>query len=323
VTSTARALWTVAPGRADIREEPLQSPGEDEVLVRARYSGISRGTEALVYAGSVPRREYQRMRAPFQAGDFPFPVKYGYASVGEIEEGPSALRSRAVFVLHPHQDRYIVPAAAARVLPADVPIARAVLGANMETAVNAVWDAELTPGQRVTVVGAGVVGCLTAWAAQTIADCEVTLADVRASREPVARALGVRFAAPPALTDDADVVVHASATPDGLTTALRAAKFEGTVIELSWYGDRLVPVPLGEDFHARRLTIKSSQVGHVAASRRREMTYAQRLDYALSLLIDAALDLLVSGEMAFEDLPSALPALFEPGADVLCQRVRY
>jgi 2-desacetyl-2-hydroxyethyl bacteriochlorophyllide A dehydrogenase len=255
---TARALFTVAPGRGELRQVPVASPGPGEVEVEARYSGVSRGTELLVFAGRVPPSEHGRMRAPFQDGEFPFPVKYGYASVGRVVAGETALVGRDVFCLYPHQERYVVPVAAVHPLPAEVPANRAVLAANLETALNAVWDGAVGPGDRVAVVGGGVVGCLVAYLCRRIPGCAVELIDVVPDRAATAAAIGVPFAAPGAARGDADLVFHASGDPAGLATALGLAGDEAMVVELSWYGDRPVAAPLGEAFHARRLTLRAS-----------------------------------------------------------------
>lgn len=323
MANDARAFWIAAAGRGEIRTEPLASPSPRDVLVRALYSGISRGTEALVFQGRVPASEYQRMRAPFQAGDFPGPIKYGYASVGVIERGPPELLDRHVFTLYPHQTRYVVPADAVHVLPDDVPPSRGVLAANLETAVNGVWDAGLQIGDRVTVVGAGTVGCLVAWLARRVHGCDVELVDINAQREEIARALGVRFASPAAASAGADVVVHASGSPAGLDLALRLAGFEATIVELSWYGDQVVPLALGQAFHARRLTIRSSQVGSVSAGQRARWDARRRMAFALSSLADPALDALITGETAFDTLPQVMAELAAGSREALCHRVRY
>jgi len=263
------------------------------------------------------------MRAPFQAGNFPAPVKYGYASVGRVDEGPSSLAGRSVFVLYPHQTQYVVPAAAVHVLPDGVPPERGVLAANMETAVNAVWDARALPGDRIAVVGGGTVGCLVAWLAGKIPGCVVQLVDVNPAREATARALGVAFAEPSRAAADADVVFHASGNPEGLAAACRLAAFEAAVVELSWYGTRVVPLPLGEAFHARRLTIRSSQVGSVAAPQRARWTHRRRMDFALGLLADSALDALITGESAFDALPDVMARLANSPDGALCHRIRY
>lgn len=323
---TARQFWVRTPGRGEIVAATLPPRQADQALVRALYTGISRGTESLVFRGEVPTSQHQAMRAPFQEGDFPGPVKYGYSSVGEVLEAPAGpgkgLVGRKVFCLYPHQDVYLVPVAALTPLPEEVPPARAVLTANLETAVNAFWDATPTAGDRVVVIGAGVVGLLAGWLCAQVPGTHVTITDVDSSREPVARALGLDFAgSPPAA--DADLVFHASGSPEGLAAALGAAGVEAKVVELSWHGSRSVPLPLGEAFHSRRLTLQSSQVGRIPASRAARWSHARRLGLALELLADPRLDQLVSGESAFEDLPELMSRIAHDGRGVLCHRIRY
>ncbi len=319
----ARAFWITSPGRGEIRDEPLPSPAAGELVVRALYSGISRGSEALVFQGRVPRSEYQRMRAPFQGGDFPAPVKYGYASVGRVESGPRDLLGRDVFALYPHQTCYIVPTDAVYTIPADVPRPRAVLTANLETAINGVWDARPHIGDRIAVVGAGTVGCLVAWLTGRLPGCDVELIDINPQRASIARAFGVRFASPDAVSENADVVFHTSGSPSGLDVALRAAGFESTIVDMSWYGDQPVAAPLGGAFHARRLTVKSSQVGAVAASQRARWDARRRMQLALTLLADPALDVLITGESDFDALPDVMARLAAGPGDTLCHRIRY
>jgi threonine dehydrogenase-like Zn-dependent dehydrogenase len=263
------------------------------------------------------------MRAPFQAGNFPAPVKYGYAAVGRVEEGANGLRGRTVFALYPHQSRFVVPASAVHVVPEQVPAARAVLAANMETALNGIWDARPHVGDRIAVVGAGTVGTLTAWLASRIAGCAVQLVDTNPNRARIATALGVPFSAPADAARDADVVIHASGAPAGLDLALQLAGDEATVVELSWFGDQSVPLPLGGAFHARRLTIVSSQVGRVAASQRSRWTHQRRMQLALELLADPALDALITGEDDFESLPEVMARLARDPGDTICHRIRY
>jgi len=287
------------------------------------YSGISRGTESLVFQGRVPPSEFSRMRAPFQSGDFPAPVKYGYSSVGEIERGPRELQGKPAFVLYPHQTRFVVPADAAHVLPASLPPRRAVLAANMETALNGIWDAAIKPGDRVVVIGGGTVGCLAAWLAAKIPGCTVQLVDINPTRAQVALALGVGFSGPMVAGEEADVVIHSSGSSDGLALALLIAGFESTVVELSWYGDKNIPIALGGSFHARRLTLKSSQVGHVARSQRPRWDTRRRMALALSLLAHDELDALITGESAFDDLPKTMERLAGGASDTICHCIRY
>ena len=321
--SAARAFWISAPGRGEIRDETLPPAGDGDVVVRTLYSGISRGTESLVFAGRVPASERVRMRAPFQSGDFPAPVKYGYANVGRVERGPRELEDRVVFSLFPHQTRYVVPDTAVHPVPDDVPPERAVLAANMETALNVVWDTQPHVVDRVTVIGAGAVGCLTAYLAVRTIGCDVELVDVNPRRASIARALGVRFAEPSSASADAGAIVHASGSPSGLALAPTLAGFEATIVEASWYGDQMVPVPLGGAFHSRRLTIMASQVGSVAPSHRARCDTRGRMHVALEALRDERLDALVTGESAFEELPRVMPALAASPGDTICHRIRY
>ncbi len=322
-TEIARQFWIRSPGQGEILATRLGPRQEDEVLVRALYSGISRGTESLVFEGRVPVSQHGAMRAPFQQGDFPGPVKYGYSSVGEVLEGPADLIGRAVFCLYPHQTLYAVPESAVTALPEGVPPRRAVLAANTETALNAVWDGAPGPGDRVVVVGAGVVGLLTAWLCARIPGTEVIAFDVDPGRAEAAGALGVAFTDEEPAGREADLVIHASGHPDGLRTALEAAGTEATILELSWFGDRPVTLPLGEAFHARRLTLRSSQVGRIPPHRAPRWSHRRRMGVALALLNDPRLDVLVSGESDFEDLPAVMRSLSRTPSGTLCHRIRY
>ncbi len=319
----AAALWYVGPGRGEIREEPAIEPGPHDVRVRALHGALSRGTERLVFAGKVPEGEFERMRAPFMGGAFPFPVKYGYAVVGRVEAGPSELRDRVVFALHPHQSVFTIPAGAAVPVPEGVSPRRAALAANMETALNAVWDAAPGPADRIAIVGAGVVGSLMAFLCGKLPGAHVILVDIAGSRAELAKRLGVGFALPDVAPADCDLVFHASGTAAGLATALGLAGEEASVIELSWYGTGEVPIPLGEAFHSRRLRLVSSQVGRVAPSHRARWTPQRRLAAALDLLADPALDALLAPAIAFADLPAQLPTIFAPDSGVLCQLIDY
>lgn len=291
--------------------------------MRALYSGISRGTEALVFGGRVPQSEWARMRAPFQVGEFPAPVKYGYSLTGIVEQGPADLVGRQVFVLHPHQTRFVVPATAVHVLPDDVPGSRAVLAANLETAINGIWDARPHVGDRISVIGGGTVGMLTAWLASRLPECVVELVDTNPQRAVVARALGVPFATPETAAAEADVVIHASGSPSGLELALNLAALEAAIVEMSWFGDQSVSLPLGGAFHSKRLTIASSQVGRIAPAQRTRWDYRRRLQLALGMLRDPALDAVITGESPFEALPEVMAGLARTPGDALCHRIRY
>jgi NADPH:quinone reductase-like Zn-dependent oxidoreductase len=319
---TATTFWIEEPGRTAFRRSVLAEPESSEVLVHTLFSGISRGTESLVFLGRVPDSERDRMRAPFMQGAFPAPVAYGYMAVGRVETGPDELLDRIVFCLHPHQDRFIVPAEAVTPLPDGLPPERAVLAANMETALNVLWDAQVAPGDRVAVIGAGVIGALVAKLAASVPGTDVTLVDVLPARAYLANRLGVTFATPKSAPEECDVVIHTSATASGLAAAVAAAGFEARIVEASWHGAGETPVALGGAFHSRRLALVSSQVGTLPAGRRGRWTPARRMAKALDLLRSAPLDALISGESAFPDLVGTYAEILQDPA-TLCHRIRY
>jgi threonine dehydrogenase-like Zn-dependent dehydrogenase len=319
----ARAFWVVAPGRGELRSAPVPAPGAGEVEIETLASGISRGTETLVFEGRVPKSQHKTMRAPFQAGEFTFPVKYGYSSVGVVTDGAPELRGRRVFCLHPHQDRYVVPAQAVVPVPDEVPDARAVLAANLETALNGLWDAAPKIGDRVAVIGAGVVGALAAALLARIPGTTVQLIDLDPEKASIAAALEVDFASPDAARDEADLVIHASGAPAGLARALALAGFEAKVVELSWYGDRTVPLPLGEAFHSRRLQLVASQVGALAPAQRARWDQRRRLALALDLLAEPRFDALLARAAPFERLPEVMAGLAAHPSSIMCQVITY
>jgi len=319
----AQALWYASAGVAELRAEALPAPDPKQVRVRTLFSALSRGTESLVFAGKVPEAEFKRMRAPFMGGDFPFPVKYGYASVGLVQSGAPELLDRLVFSLSPHQDFFNISSEAVVIVPEGVTPERAVLAANMETALNAVWDAAPGPGDRIAVVGGGVLGCLVAFLCGHLPSADVTLVDINPQRSALAAQLGVKFATEKNAPLDCDLVFHTSASPAGLSTALALAGEEATVLELSWYGTQIVGAPLGGAFHSKQLRLQSSQVGHVSATRRPRYTYRRRLGVALELLKDARLDALLAPAIAFADLPKQLPQILGQPSGILCQLIHY
>ncbi len=319
----ARAYWLRAPGVSEIRPVTVPDPGPDDVVVRTVRSGVSRGTETLVFRGGVPPEQYAAMRAPHQEGEFPGPIKYGYLNVGVVEEGPARLRGRTVFCLYPHQTAYVVPASAVTVVPEDVPPVRAVLAGTVETAVNALWDAAPLLGDRVTVVGAGMVGCCVARLLGRFPGAQVQLVDVEPGRAEVAATLGADFALPADASGSRDLVVHASATSAGLQRSLELLAPEGTVIDLSWYGDREVRLALGGAFHTGRLGIRASQVSTLSPARSGRRTTADRLTLALELLRDPAFDALLTGESPFRELPELMARLADGAVSALCHTVTY
>lgn len=319
----ARALWYVKPGQVELRPERLDMPRPGEARVKTVYSALSRGTERLVLSGLVPKSEWQRMRAPLQTGTFPFPVKYGYSAAGTVVAGPETLMGRNVFCLHPHQDYFHAPEAMLVPLPEGLPLKRATLAANMETALNAHWDAGTGPGDKVLIIGAGIVGLLTAYLARRMAGTSAVICDTDPSKGEIAAALGLNFTTPGNVPADNRITFHTSGSAAGLQSAIEAAGFEGRIVEMSWFGDAPVTLHLGGAFHAKRLQIVSSQVGHVSPARRGATTHRDRLITALSLLDDPALDVLVKDEITFESCTTEVPALLSSAVPQLLPVIRY
>lgn len=319
----SQSLWYVAPERIEIRSEILDPLPKNNVQVRTLFSALSRGTESLVFKGLIPESEYSRMGAPFMGGKLPFPVKYGYSNVGRVELGPPELIGQLVFSLMPHQSIFQADANNILVIPREIPAQRAVLAANMETALNAVWDASPGPGDRIVIIGAGVLGCLIAYLCGHLPGAEVTLVDTNLEREEVAKKLGVQFSPPELAPKDCDLVIHCSASAAGLSTAISSAGEEATILELSWYGSNKIDVSLGGAFHSRQLKLQSSQVGHISLSRRPRWSHRRRLATALAMLSDSRLDVLLTKPISFEALPSELPKIFSAQSSALCCLIQY
>ena len=322
-SAVSQSLWYVAPERVEIRSETLGPLPKNSVQVRTLFSALSRGTESLVFKGLIPESEYIRMGAPFMGGKLPFPVKYGYSSVGRVELGPPELIGRLVFSLMPHQSIFQTDAANILLIPEEIPAQRAVLAANMETALNAVWDAGPGPGDRILIIGAGVLGCLVAYLCGHLPGAEVTLVDINPERKDIATTLGVQFSSPELAPKDCDLVIHCSASAAGLSTAITSAGEEATILELSWYGSNKIDVSLGGAFHSRQLKLQSSQVGHVSLSRRPRWSHRRRLGAALGMLSDSRLDSLLTKPISFESLPSELPKIFGTQSSALCCLIQY
>lgn len=321
MNDVAQALVYCAPGEARIDTVDLPPQG---IRVMTRFSGISRGTERLIFNGLVPEAEHDRMRAPLQSGDFPFPVRYGYAATGTVDDPTTDLHGREVFCLHPHQTAFRAPQAMVLPIPRNVPASRAILAANMETALNAIWDARLRPGSKCLVVGAGLLGWLITALLSRRPDLSVDITDIRTDTGVKADDFSVNFMTPDRTNSCSyDVAFHTSASSAGLQSALDALNFEGRVIELSWYGVRETQINLGGNFHANRLSILCSQVGHVAPTHRHAVTHRDRLARALTALDDPRLDLLITHEVHFRDLPESLPRLLADDAPGIATRIVY
>lgn len=312
----AKALWCVGTNQAELRSASL---GEG-VLVESVFSGISRGTEKLVFEGRVPRSEFERMRTVGQEGEFSFPVKYGYCSVVKVIEGEHA--GEYAFVLHPHQDYFRVNSERLYLLPDGLDPKRAVLAANMETALNIVWDSGVGAGDRIAVVGAGVVGLLVGYLISKLPGTEITMIDTNSSKAPIAKKLGLLLASKDNAPTDCDVVIDCSGEPAGLTSAIEMAGYEARVILASWHGDKTTSLNLGGPFHSKRLSLISSQVAGIAANKKPRWDHNRRMSKALELLADSALDALISGETSFDNIAAEYQAILN-NPETLCHRISY
>ncbi|MGB3763440.1 MAG: zinc-binding alcohol dehydrogenase [Ornithinimicrobium sp.] len=323
----ASSFWSSGAGSGEVRTHVVARPGPGEVLVRALHSGISRGSESLVYTGQVPPSVSTAMRAPFQEGDLPGPVKYGYLSVGEVIElgstGSHLRLGQRVFALFPHQDRYVIPVEAATIVPDDVPSRRAVLAGVVETAINVVWDATPRWGERIAVLGCGLVGASVCALLRDFPLARLVVVDPQPRSVALAARLGIESLTPEQVTAEFDTVVHCSGTQDGLALGLSLLAFEGQLVETSWFGQHSPVVPLGAEFHSRRLTIRASQVSTVAPSMRERRTRRDRMAAALAELRDPFYDSLLTGSTTLADLPETMAGIASGHMPGWCQVVDY
>ncbi|GFZ81618.1 dehydrogenase [Nesterenkonia alkaliphila] len=312
-TTPAHEFWIEAPYSARVRETALPEPGAEEVLIETEFSALSPGTETLIYRGEVPETVTALMAAPQQLGELPCPVSHGYLNVGRVSRGPQELLGQRVFTLAGHRSHVVVPGADCHPVPEGMPSERALLAGIAEVGLNAVWESQVTLGDRVAVVGAGLVGLVTALLLQRLSPARLQVLETAPGRRRRAQQLGLDAVSPEAAEADNDAVLHTSATALGLARALEITGDDAVLVEMSWYGAAEPQVPLGADFHARRLRLISSQVGQVAAPRRLRRSRSSRLAAALNLL-DERFDALVTGSSPLEQLPQVMDA-FARGQD--------
>lgn len=313
--TAARALWLDAPGRAVLRDTELPPLAEGWSRLQAIASAISPGTERLVATGRVPAEVAETMRCPYMEGAFPFPVKYGYSLVGRLDDG------RIAHVLHPHQEVAHVRTADLRIVPDDVPPERATLAANLETAVTALWDARIAPGERALVIGFGIVGSVVARLLTRVAGVEVDVLEPDATKRGLAQRMGFHAIAEPG--SDYDIAFGASGAPEEVQIALDAIGAEGRVVALSWLGTREVRLQLGGTFHSGRKQLISSQVSHIPPHMRARWDYARRTRLVFALLRDPIFDEHITRAVAFDELPRFYEELCAGGAGGLSIAVRY
>ena len=296
----ARALWHTSASQSQIKEVELSA--NPACVVKSLYSLISTGTERLVSRGQVPHALYASMKVPYMEGEFSFPVKYGYSLVGEVQEGPEEILGKKVHLLHPHQDYCRVQASELTVLPGEVPPLRATLASNLETALNSIWDSGVSVGDRVLVVGFGIIGSLTARLLQSIAGVEVWVYDLDAQRSELASASGFHIV--DRMLYDFDIAFHCSSSSKGLQSCIDHIGFEGKVMEMSWYGEQAVELQLGGSFHQQRKQIISSQVSSIPSNHRARWDFNRRKAVVMELLKNPAYDQHLGEQVPFDKVPA-------------------
>lgn len=318
----SHALWFEDRHTGKIMEETVPPLAADMCLVKAQFSAISSGTERTVFSGDVPPVLHEEMRCPYMGGSFSFPVKYGYSLVGEVVAGPESLLYKRVHVLHPHQTLAAVRCEDLLVLPENLPPARATLISNLETAITAVWDSGVHVGDRALVAGFGIIGSLVARLLSGIPGTEVYVTDSDPHKTGLATRMGFALYEP-LQHPDLDVAFNASATAEGLQSAIDSLGTEGRVIELSWYGTHDVHLWLGDTFHSRRKAILCSQVSTIPAAMRTRWSRQRRRELAARLLCDPVFDQHISHVVRFEELPEVFDRLLTMPSDCLSILVEY
>ena len=284
---TRRSVLFAAPGRIEVTHDDIPSPREGEVLVRTLVSGISAGTELHVYRGDISEGVLLDESLPSLQEPFRYPATYGYASVGEVVDD-----GRRVFAFQPHVSHYVAREDELYDVPEDLSSEAAALWPSVETAVNLVLDARPLVGERVLVVGQGVVGLATTSILSRFPLGELWTVDPIESRRAASKRCGAASSFHPDEADAAgvlerfDLTIELSGSAEGLNLAIGAAGFEGRVVVGSWYGDKSVSVDLGTHFHRGRLqlSIISSQVSHLGSLLLSRWTKARRMEVAANAL---------------------------------------
>ncbi len=301
----AHALWHVDPAHSVLRQQTLGKLTPGECLVKTRFSMVSLGTERLVCKGGMSPEAYGPMTVPYMQGAFSFPLTYGYSLTGEVIDGPQEWLGERVHAMHPHQDLCVIHSHDLTVVPGNVPLDRAVLASNLETAVNGVWDGQPIMGQRVLVIGYGLIGALIAHLVKPIPGIELHIHDIRGSRKELAIANGHHvWDAAESQPGDYDLIFHTSASSAGLQFAIDHTREEGRVIEMSWYGNQTVNLDLGASFHYGRNRIISSQVSRIASPALPHFDHHRRKSLIFQLLADDAYHKFLGEGIVFDQSPS-------------------
>lgn len=301
---SAESFWIRKKNNSFIKKHSISIPQNNEVLVKTIYSGISYGTEKIVYSGNVPKSQRSLMRCPYQEGEFGSNVKYGYMNVGKVMNGPSKLVNRYVYTLYPHQTQYVLPLEELTFIPKLIPIKRCLLTANMETAINAMWDTLPTCGDKILIIGAGIVGFLMAYILMTIIGIEILLIDTDKEKSKIAKIFGIKFSCSIPKSYNANIIYECSGNPSVIDILSSHVNDETVICIMSWYGNSVSNINFGNEFFSKRTKILFSQVAKVSHNRDKYWNNKKRKDLAISLLNDDKLDNLIEKDMiSFHDLP--------------------
>jgi len=277
----AQELWHITTSDTQVKETSIAND-DSKLTIEAKYSFISQGTEKLVRRVNVPEELQSSMRVPYMKGSFELPLNYGYAIVGQVVEGPKAWENRYIHCMHPHASYFQITAADAYDLGESISSRHSLIG-NLETAINGVWDSNMTKGARILIVGLGSIGLLTGLVAEKLFQAEVYFLEQNPERKTWAETKGWSALKVP---DHVDFAFHTTATSAGLQSAIDALKTEGTVVELSWYGKRKVEINLGGSFHIQRKKIIASQVSTIPPLRQVDWDFKKRKDLAKELALE-------------------------------------
>jgi threonine dehydrogenase-like Zn-dependent dehydrogenase len=296
---TTKALWHLTKSKSILKEVELNI--SYDTIIQSSYSLISAGTEKLVATGLVPEKLHETMKVPYMEGALGLPVKYGYSVTGRIVSSGIFEKDALVHIMHPHQDLICADAKNCTLIPAFIPLKRATLVANMETVVNAIWDANLTHNNSILIAGYGTVGALLARVCKTRFNAHVDFIERNEDRINALKMHGYQLASIEKY--NYDIAFNCSASNEALQYCIDHVDEEGSIIELSWYGDIKVTLSLGETFHSMRKKIISSQVSNIPKSKRAEWNYEKRKQLAFEYLKDPFFDYLITDEIPFEETP--------------------
>jgi 2-desacetyl-2-hydroxyethyl bacteriochlorophyllide A dehydrogenase len=334
-TKAARGLWFTAARHAELLDEEVPAPRDDQVTVRAIVSMVSAGTEMLIYRGQIPAEDDLGLETC--AGTFGFPVKYAYQVVGEVVDAGASTEFQPgdrVFARHPHQDLFTMRADPILLfkLPADLQPERAVFANLSDVALNCNLDVPVRHGDCVVVYGQGIVGSLTAQLARRTAGTLIVV-DPLAERRELAHSWGADHAVAPDAVEQvveeatdgrgADICIEATGAPVALQSAIRAAGQEATIAVISFFGGKTVPLVLSPEFHYRRQRIISSQVSTIGSGLQPRWSMVRRMQHVFRLLADPTLQTVVSHTFPFEHAPQAYQLLDQNGAAAMGVLLTY